>query len=189
MSDSQKSFFSGLSGTIAGVATLVSAIVAMIGLSVNQGWIGGHHSQNAGSPAATSTSTSASSPGASTTSTSSATGGTSGVTTSMVGPQLALDPTALAIDGAVGPKDTTVKVSNPGSVTITVTPPTITGVDAARFAVNAQDCAAPLDPGRSCQLKVTFTPPGPGTFNATLVVQADVVPRAQEVPIRATAIL
>jgi hypothetical protein len=109
--------------------------------------------------------------------------------TTVAGTQFAVDPTTLVFNGAIGPKDAAVKVLNPGTVTSTVQPPAINGPDAARFSVSYQDCSRPLDPGRSCGLKVTFNPGGPGTFNAVLVVQVSGAAKAQEVPTQATAIL
>jgi hypothetical protein len=183
--DSQKSFFSGLSGVITGLAALASATVGVVGLSVNQGWIGGH--AKAAGPGASGGSSVSTLPGSPPTTS----GGFGAIgDTSVPGPQFTVDPTSLVFNGAIGPRDATVKVLNPGVKTVTVqTPPLIKGTDAPRFSVSSQDCSTPVEPGRSCMLKVTFNPPGPGTFNAVLVVQVDGVAKAQEVPIQATAIL
>jgi hypothetical protein len=187
--DSQKSFFSGLSGVITGLAAIASAIVGLIGLSVNQGWIGGHaKSAGSGSTAGSGGSTVPGSP--QTSLPGSPQTGIGGIgDTSVPGPQFAVDPTSLVFNGAIGPKDATVKVLNPGVLTINVQPPVIKGPDASRFSASPQDCSSPVEPGRSCLLKVTFNPPGPGTSNAVLVVQVSGVTKAQEVPIQATAIL
>jgi hypothetical protein len=37
----KKAFFAGLHGAVTGIAALATASVAIIGLSINQGWIGG----------------------------------------------------------------------------------------------------------------------------------------------------
>lgn len=167
MSSPDKSFFSGLHLVITGIAALITASVAVIGLSINQGWIGG---TKTGGGAGTGTGTS---------------GSTSVVTTAA--PEFAVNPTSLTLQ-PLQPTTVSVEVSNTGVVPMTVEPPTMTGTNAGRFTAQPQTCDGPVDPGRSCQLQVTFNP-APGTFSAILVVQVAGAVRATEVPITATAIL
>ena len=176
MSDSQKSFFSGLSGAMTGLAAVLSAIVGVVGLSVSQGWIGG--TKNAA--------TSGSASGSSTT----VAGGPPSSTAAVA--QFSVDPSSIVFQ-AIGPREITVKVANTGVVPFTLQPPTIaSGSNADRFTVVDQSCGGSfggsVDPGRSCELKVTFIPK-PGTFTATLVVAVTGGLRAVEVPIHASAVL
>jgi hypothetical protein len=178
VSDSQKSFFSGLSGAVTGIAALLSAIVGVVGLSVNQGWIGG--SKNAST---TGTTAAGGQPGSGSTST--IYGATS--STDAAAAQFNVNPTSIVFQ-ALGPRDATVTVANTGIASFTVVPPTITGQNPDRFSVDDKGCSATVDPGRSCDLKVTFIPKA-GTFNAKFVVQVTGAARAVEIPIQATAIL
>jgi hypothetical protein len=65
--------------------------------------------------------------------------------------------------------------------------PTITGSGAANFKVTDQSCTkSTLAPGRSCEVKVMFAPPGPGEYTAVLVVAASNAPRQVEVDLKGT---
>ncbi|HEX3539492.1 MAG TPA: hypothetical protein VHT75_03525 [Acidimicrobiales bacterium] len=167
MSAPNKSFFSSLAGVVTGIAGLLTAAVAVFGVAVNQGWL---HGSSRSNPLPGSTAAPA-----------------SGGTPNGTNPQYAVAPPAVTFQ-ALGGTTTAVRVTNTGVVPITVTPPQVTGADASHFRADPGDCAAPVDPGRSCQLQVSFNP-APGTFNATLVVQVSGAVRATEVPLQAHAIL
>jgi hypothetical protein len=182
VSDPNKSFFSGLHGAITGFAAFVTSIVAVLGLALNQGWIGGGHSKS-GAPGGTTTTTA---PGDTTTSLFSlpATGSSS---PSDAVPTFTVNPTSLTF-APLGPRDLTVTLKNTGLVSMFVLAPTLGGVDKGRFTATDLDCTGSVDPGRSCDIKVTFLPAS-GNFSAALVIQVVGAPQAFEVPIRASAIL
>jgi hypothetical protein len=174
VSDPNKSFFSGLHGAVTGFAAFVTSIVAVVGLALNQGWIGGHSKST--SP------TTPTVPGETTTSTSTIPGGTasSAVMYSVVPAVVSYQP--------FGPNDATVTVKNTGTAFMTVETPTIDGKDSGRFAVTDFGCTASVDPGLSCPIKVTFTPT-PGTFNARMIIHVVGAAQSAEVALEARAIL
>ena len=176
-SGSGKSFFSSMPGVITGVAGLLSAVAAVGGLAVQQGWIGDSGSSDSGTVQTGRTNRGAE--GANT--------GGGGEATSEKTGTFDVDPSSVVFQ-PVGSRDAEVKVSNTGDVPIEVESPTITGADADRFDADDGSCSGSLDPGRSCQLEVTFKP-ATGSFEAVLVVSADGAPKSAEVPIRGSAVL
>jgi hypothetical protein len=186
VSTSNKSFFSGLHLLVTGLAAFVTASVALFGVAVSQGWIG--------SNATTSGATAAPGRGGpgggpdSGSSSGSSNGSSSGSSdTTMAAPRFTVDPPSITFQ-SLGPTTASVKVTNTGTVTMTVEPPTVTGPNANRFNASDQSCAPSVDPGRSCELQVTFLRAA-GSFSGTLVVQVEGAVRATEVPIQASAIL
>lgn len=157
----KKAFFSGLHGVITGMAALITASVAVAGLALSQGWLNGG-AKGGGTGTGTTASTAAV-------------------------PQYAVAPASIAF-APLGPTTAAIEVSNTGVVAMTVEPPLVTGPNASHFGATSQTCDAPVEPGRSCQLEVTFTQ-APGTFNAIVVVRVTGAVRAIEVPVKATAIL
>ena len=180
MSGSRKSFFSSMPGVITGVAGLLSAVAAVGGLAVQQGWIGDSGSSDSGTVQTGRTNSGAG--GGST-----GGGGTGDEATSEKAGSFEVDPSSVVFQ-PVGSRDAKVKVSNTGDVPIEVESPTLTGADADRFDADDGSCSGALDPGRSCQLEVTFKP-ATGRFEAVLVVSADGAPKSAEVPIRGSAVL
>jgi hypothetical protein len=174
VSDPNKSFFSGLHGAVTGFAAFVTSIVAVVGLALNQGWIGGHSKST--SP------TTPTVPGETTTSTTTVPG-----VSSASAVMYAVVPTVLSFQ-PFGPNDAIVTVKNTGTVGLTVETPTIDGKDPGRFAVTDFGCTGSVDPGLSCPIKVTFTPT-PGTFNARMVIRVVGAPQSAEVALMAKAIL
>lgn len=157
MAGSRKSFFSTIPGFVTGLAGLVSAVVAAVGLAVQQGWIGGDGDSSAP-----------------------ATAGDGGA-------EFSVEPTTVTFR-PVGSSRAEVTVRNTGEVGLRLEEPTVTGDDAERFEVAQGTCDAPVDPGRSCQLEVTFDP-ATGDFTATLVVEAEDAPQAREVTLRGSGVL
>jgi hypothetical protein len=158
----KKAFFAGLHGAITGLAALATASVAIIGLSINQGWIGGTKTGGANSSVST---------------------------TVAAVPQYAVDPMSLSLQ-PLGATTVTVDVSNVGAVPMTVEPPSLAGPNASHFVAANRTCGAPVSPGGSCQLQVSIKQgAGGGTFNALLVVRVLGAGSATEVPITGTAIL
>ena len=62
-----------------------------------------------------------------------------------------------------------VKLSNPGSATLTIAGISVTGVNAADFA-QTSTCGTSLPSGGSCTITATFTPAAPGGRNAAVTV-------------------
>jgi hypothetical protein len=91
------------------------------------------------------------------------------------------------------PKVKTVTVKNTSdTAAISLQPPKVTGDNAAQFSATFDTCsAAPLRPGLSCTLKVTFTPGGLlGSYKAMLQIQpAAGAVRGDEVPLTASTLL
>lgn len=156
--------------------------MAVVGLALNQGWIGGGNSKSGAAGGATTTLA----PGDTTTSLSSLPG-TGSSSPSDGAPTFTVNPTSLTF-APLGPRDLAVTVKNTGLVSMFVLAPTIGGVDKARFTATDLDCTGSVDPGRSCDIKVTFLAAS-GNFSAALVVQVVGARQAFEVPIRASAIL
>jgi hypothetical protein len=50
---------------------------------------------------------------------------------------------------------------------------TFTGVDFDKFNFESNNCTATIDPGTSCEVGISFTPPAAGSFSAALHVEAD----------------
>ncbi len=175
MGASRKSFFSSVPGVITGAAGVLSAVVGAAGLAVQQGWIGGD-SETTGSGAS----------GQAGAQGSRGSGGGSGASVSAA-PKFSVEPTSVSFQ-AVGSRQAKVKVRNTGTVPLTVESPTVTGDDADRFSASEGSCDEALDPGRSCELEVTFSP-RTGTFTAVLVVEAEGGAKASEVPLKGSAVL
>jgi hypothetical protein len=164
VSNGHRSFWSSIPGLVTGIAGLLTAVVGLFGLAVQQGWIGG------GSGTTTTTV-----PG--------------GATTTTQAGAFTVSPTALKFQAA-DPPEKTVKVSNSGDTAITVRLPTVSGKDPDQFSPTAGTCTGKLVPSASCNLSVTFRPSGAlRSYTATLQVSAAGVSRAIEVPIEATTLL
>jgi hypothetical protein len=64
----------------------------------------------------------------------------------------------------------TVTVTNAGTATVTMSPLQISGASAADFTMSANTCGSSLAASSSCSVSVTFAPPSPGSYSATLTV-------------------
>ena len=88
------------------------------------------------------------------------------------GPQAVLTPTSvLFADTAVGKTsvDQTVMVTNPGTATLKISSVTLTGADLDDFALT-NACGKTLAKGKSCAIRVRFTPVLAGGFSAAVRV-------------------
>lgn len=191
----EKSFFQTTAGVVTGVAGILTAVVGLLTLSAQEGWLS---SKNGSTPAATTgttvnpnlPSTSVGSLGTPTTSGGATTGGSSnsgagsGAGTAA---QFTVDPPAITFEN-LGPRDQQVTITNTGTSSISFLLPTITGTNSSAFTVSDQTCASGIDAGRTCQLKVSFAPPGVGTFTATMLIKPTIGPN-REVPLKGTSIL
>ncbi|HEX2064117.1 MAG TPA: choice-of-anchor D domain-containing protein [Acidimicrobiales bacterium] len=183
MSDSSKpGFFSTLPGLLTGMAGILTAGTAVAGLAVQQGWVGGgSDSSKSDTPAETSQR-----PGSSGSGGTSSSGGASSSGARAAG-SFEVSPGSVEFD-PVGAKQATVTVRNTGDVALSVKPPQVTGEDADRFRATNRSCTGSLDPGRRCELQVSFDPKA-GKYNAVLVVSATGAPNSAEVPLEASALL
>lgn len=171
----KKSFWSSAPGIITGVAGLLSATAALVGLLVTFGVIGGKDSTTTG--------------GGATTEQTAAESGGSTATTAAVTPTFTVDPTTVTLDQLLA-KEGKVVVKNTGEVPLSVQSPVLRGGDAAQFAVTDVSCtAARIPAGDTCEMKVTFTPKANGRYSATLVISSNGTSKAAEVALRGSAIL
>jgi hypothetical protein len=87
------------------------------------------------------------------------------------GPLLVL-PATLNVANNGAPQQFTIPISNEmGTETLTVSAVTLEGVDSERFTVD--DFTASIEPGASGTLKVSFTPPDNGLYQARLVIESN----------------
>lgn len=174
-----KAFFSTLPGVVSGIAAALTAVVGLLTVSVQLGWIGGDDGDNGGSTTTTVTSGAAGvGPGG---------GGAGGGSASPAG-LLTVTPTRLTF-AALGSKEATVTVRNDGSGPVTLRPPTFAGPDRGQFSASSS-CPATLEVSGSCTVRVTFSPGRGGRYEATMVVApAAGGVRAVEVPIEGNHLL
>lgn len=190
-------FWSTTSGMATGVAGTLTGVVGLATLATQMGWVGGNGDRDQ-SAAPTTTTIAGSTTTADDTSTTgddrtdttqgssrSASGLT---TTTSAKPAYTVDPSAVSFK-AIGDHTASVSVRNTGNVELILSDVAVEGEDAGRFAVESEPCtSAPVDPGRSCALEITFTPPSSGEAKATLAIEAEDA-RAREVPLSGVALL
>lgn len=176
MSDSKKPFWSSVPGVVTGIAGVVSAIVGVLGVSTQLGWIGGDD----GPQAVSSTN------GVPTTTASTVFGATTTPTVAVARPgEFSVEPSTVVFEQLQPKKDAIVRVENTGDVPLKIGTPKISGTGAANFGEADVSCTkSTLAPGRSCEIKVTFTATQPGEYTAALVIAAPNVPRAVEVELK-----
>ena len=178
MSDG-KPFWSTVPGVVTGAAGVISAIVGLLGISVQLGWIGGGGDK--------STVSSSSGDAVATTTPSTVRGATTtpSVSTAKAG-EFSVDPQTVTFE-PLKAKELTVSVENTGDVAITMRTPVVSGTEAANFTVADETCTtSTLAPGRSCEIKVAFAATQPGDYSAKLAVAASNVPRQVEVTLKGT---
>ena len=160
------SFWSSIPGVLTGLAGVLTAVVTLVTLAFNQGWIGDGPAEDAASDGA----------------------GEGG--SAATAPDLGVEPESLRFRPTVlGAVTETVTVRNDGDQPFTVDPAELTGSDAGRFEVDDDECAgAPLASGRSCTMSVTFDPGGIGDAEATLVVSVNGGQRSAEVALDAAGL-
>jgi len=177
----RRSFWSSVPGFVTGAAGLVTAIVGLLTISVQAGWLGD------GNGGTTSTSTR---PGTATTSP----GGTVTTGTGASGAAGAgsfeVTPRTLEL-GAVGGSTGVVTVENTGATPLNLMSVEVEGARADAFEVDASQCTAvTLRPGRTCDLRVkTVTGALGGRSEATLVVAAEGGAPVREVDLVASGLL
>jgi hypothetical protein len=104
------------------------------------------------------------------------------------GPAVTLKPTSLKFPATkVGVKSLAkaVTVTNSGSATLNITSITTSG-DFARASAGKMDCGSTLAAGKSCKVKVTFTPTKTGTRTGNLTLTDNAPNSPQNVPLTGT---
>lgn len=180
MSDN-KGFWSSVPGVVTGVASIVTATVGLVGAGVTLGWFGNKDNDKTVSSAATTTTTSALA------TTTTLLGRTSGTATTVSLSPLQAAPTTLTFD-ALGARDQNVTVRNTTASALTLSPPSVAGVDKGEFTAKDLTCGSRLDANRTCEVQVTYRATTAGTVNATLVLEP-VGPPALEVPLKGNRLI
>jgi hypothetical protein len=88
----------------------------------------------------------------------------------------AISPTSLSLSSRGGPTSSSFTVTNNGPSTLAPATPTISGPNAADFAVTGGTCGSPVASGASCTITVTYTPGAAQTSSATLEYSDELAP-------------
>ncbi len=154
----ERSFWSSIPGVLTGLAGILTAVVGLLGLALNQGWLGDGAAQEQD-------------------------GGDGG--TEVV--RIEVDPERLEFDNPVGGATKSVAVSNEGTEPVTVAT-SRDGDGADAFTVDDGDCTRSQIPsGASCEVEVRFSA-DVGRFQAKLVVSANDGEQVQEVALSGTSV-
>jgi hypothetical protein len=108
-----------------------------------------------------------------------------------IAPTASVSPTSLTYAGQlVGSTSSaqTVTLTNTGTAALHVSGVTLSGTNAADFAVSSNGCAAAVAAGQTCVVGVTFTPSGTGSRVGTLQIASDATNGTQSVALTATGI-
>lgn len=158
MAKGERAFWSSLPGILTGLAGILTATVALVGLALSQGWIGDGGGEN-----------------------SSVDAGGDVVSISVEPDKLEFGTISLPGSG-----EKAVEVLNDGTAPVTLATE-ITGDDAEKFSSDGSDCTtSPLPPGRTCEVTVSLDESGGAS--ATLVVSANDGELAQEVELEGSVI-
>lgn len=151
MAKDERAFWSSLPGILTGLAGILTATVALLGLALSQGWIGDGGGEDSSVDA----------------------GG------EVV--RISVEPEKLEFGGIplTGAGEKAVEVVNDGTAPVTLEIE-ITGDVAGQFTTDGTDCTtSPLPPGRTCE--VTVSRDESGAASATLVISANGGELAREV--------
>lgn len=74
--------------------------------------------------------------------------------------------------GMVSPAQA-VTIQNQGEVSLSISNISLSGTDAARFAISSNNCGATLSAGASCTVQITFSPTTAGSRSAQLVITSN----------------
>ena len=204
MAESKKGFWSTMPGLITGVAAIVTGLGALVPVVLHSS----HASSTTTPPAASSPSAGTPTPGASSSlpafgETPSPSDTSSGATpdaspsASPAGPGAAgmsATPAALDLGRAASGSSTppaTVALANPGSSPAVLDGFSITGPNAAQFAIASTTCGTgtALAPQGSCQVSIRFTAASVGPAAATLEVRYHAPQATVSVPLTGTGSL
>ncbi len=160
----KKSFWSSLPGVIAGIATILTAGVALISLIASNGNDPQPQATETASPSTTATAGSSGSSG-------SGSGSGSGVNA----PRAVIAPKTIDFGdlGTGRSARQTVTVTNSGSEYLVVEEVTVDS-PAGAFSMTAESCLAEqtgIAPDDECEIEVTFTPGSAGSFAGFLVIE------------------
>lgn len=157
MAKGERAFWSSLPGVLTGLAGILTATVALLGLGLSQGWIGDEDPDEGDN-------------------------GSGDDDT----PVLSVDPPSITFRPAIlGAVSQTVTIRNQSSTAVTLSSARLDGEHPDRFEVNDRECSGELAGGRSCEVTVIFDPAGVGESSATLVVGVEDGDRFEEVTLRA----
>lgn len=193
MTAKERSFWSTTSGVVTGLAGTVTGLVALATMATQMGWVGspggGERSTTADSHVTTTTSGAGSAGSADRGGGGSVARGSRDQGQAPTGaPSFSVDPQSVSFD-VLGERMATVGVRNVGAEPIELDSPAVEGSDADAFTVATPSCTGgSLDPGRSCDVEVTFSPRRSGAHAATLIIQA-VGAGSREVPLTGAALL
>lgn len=188
------SFWSTVPGVVTGAAGVLTALVGLLTVSVQLGWIGGGDSGGGTSSSTTVPGASTgSSIGSGTTVPGSSSGTGTGGGTGQTGPsragQFEVQPTSVDF-AVVGSRQATIVVRNTGEVPLTIKTPTVSGSGAAHFVAGDVSCTKEsLQPGRTCELQVAFAPKSGGAVSAVAVIAAAEAQRQTEVQLKGSTLL
>jgi hypothetical protein len=93
-------------------------------------------------------------------------------------------PFANSTKSSESPQTTGVTISNTGTTELTITSVAITGTDMGDFGED--NACAGIAPGRSCVVKVTFTPTTTGARSADLTVMDNTQAGTKNIPLMGT---
>lgn len=170
------SFWQTLPGVIAGIATILTAVVAI--LTVLPGNDSDSEPGDAESPSPTATATSRPAGG---------TGGGGDVTPVAVVAPKSLDFGRL---GASRTAEQSVTLANTGTEYLVVEEAEISGRTEV-FSVDAGSCleATGIEPGSDCEITVTFTPGSPGSYAGSLDIEHSGPTSPTRVPLNGEGVL
>lgn len=188
------SFWSTVPGAVTGAAGVLTALVGLLTVALQLGWIGGGSTGGGTGPSTTLAPGASSSIPSETTAPGSSSGKGTGRGTGQGGSssgagQFEVQPTSVDF-AVVGSRQTTVVVRNSGDVPLTIKTPTVSGSGAAHFVAGDVSCTKePLQPGRSCEVQVAFAPKSGGAAAAVAVIAASEAPRQIEVQLKGSTLL
>ncbi|MDQ4149066.1 MAG: choice-of-anchor D domain-containing protein [Actinomycetota bacterium] len=181
----KKSFWSTIPGFVTGAATVITAVLGVLGVI----------QANKGSPMATNDSATPSATNSSPSPTSASGRGTSGSGgSSDARGQARVSPRTLDFGrAAIGrtSEEMTVTVTNIGDGELTIDGVDVNGANASLFRITSNRCAPgqTVQPEYDCEIALTFAPNAAGDFRATLTIDHDGLDSPSEVALSGTGAL
>jgi phosphatidylserine/phosphatidylglycerophosphate/cardiolipin synthase-like enzyme len=106
-------------------------------------------------------------------------------------PQIAFAPSSAAFPNthtAQHSQPIAITVSNPGTATLNLSAPTITGTAASSFS-QTSNCTSTLATNASCTVNITFTPASLGPLAASLSITDNAAQSPQSIPLTGTGVI
>lgn len=184
-----RSFFSTTAGLVTGIAGVLTAVVGLLGLAAQQGWIGSQGDSDEKTTTTNPSQTTLTAPLGGVLPTTTAPGGAVAPGATSAAARFNVTPAEVDFS-RLSTRETFVKIENVGTNAIPFDAPTVSGPNRTNFTATPVDSSCTrLDPNRSCQIKVTFAPPGAGQYSATLVIDPTGAPPAKEVALKGSALI